>query len=86
MLANHSDLSETEIIKASFSLGNKKWLISFGTIFLMGLMGLLGILACGIGVLFTISIAYLPVYLIYKSVIGFEQLDEIDSIGKNEEF
>ena len=86
ILANHPDLSETEIIRASFSLGNKKWLISFGTIFLMGLMGLLGILACGIGVLFTISIAYLPVYLIYKSVIGFEQMDEIDSIGQKEEF
>ena len=86
ILAFNADLSETDIIKASFSLGNKKWLISFGTMFVAAIIGGLGIIACLIGVLFTISISYLPVYLIYKKVVGFDQPNEIDSIGQKEEF
>lgn len=82
VFANNPDLTEMEIVKASFSLGNKKWLISFGTMIVTFIMGALGVLACGIGLLFTISIAYLPAYLIYKGVIGFDQRDEIDMIGE----
>jgi len=80
---NHEKPVE-EIIKISFKLGNKKWLITFGLLIITGLIGSLGILACGIGVLFTISIFYLPVYIIYKKVVGFEDNDEIDEIGKIE--
>ena len=82
IFANNPELSEMEIVKASFKLGNKKWLISFGTMFVCGLMGLLGILGCGIGILFTISIAYLPAFFIYKEVIGFDDTSEIDLIGR----
>lgn len=71
-----------QIVKLSFNIGTKKWLLSFGLIFLTGLMGMLGIIACGIGVLFTISIIYLPVYFIYKGVVGFDDITDIDLIGK----
>ncbi|WP_460218050.1 hypothetical protein [Psychroserpens sp. MEBiC05023] len=81
VFANNPELSETEIVKLSFSLGNKKWLITFGSIFVTGILGMLGIIACGIGVLFTISIVYLPVYFIYRDVVGFEDHDEIKYIG-----
>ncbi|MDO6760778.1 hypothetical protein Q4566_11250 [Tamlana sp. 2_MG-2023] len=81
--AFNPDLSEIEILKASFKLGNKKWLISFGTMFVASLMGALGILGCGIGILFTISIAYLPVFFIYKEVVGFEKKSAIDEIGNS---
>ncbi|MDD7885509.1 hypothetical protein [Flavivirga sp. 57AJ16] len=81
IFAFNPDLSETEIVKASFALGNKKWLITFGALFVTGILGMLGILGCGIGVLFTISIIYLPVFLIYKEVIGFKADDEIGKIG-----
>ncbi|MBU2949093.1 hypothetical protein KO493_00070 [Tamlana agarivorans] len=79
--AFNPDLSEIEILKASFKLGNKKWWLSFGTMFVAGLMGVLGFLGCGIGILFTISIAYLPVFFIYKEVIGFGRKSAIDEIG-----
>ncbi|MEL0457317.1 hypothetical protein WJN01_13845 [Flavobacteriaceae bacterium SZ-1-7] len=82
IFANNPELSEMEIVKASFKLGNKKWFISFGTMFVCGLMGALGILGCGIGILFTISIAYLPAFFIYKEVIGFDDTSEIDLIGR----
>ena len=55
IFANNPDLSESEIVKASFKLGNKKWLITFGTMFVTGILGMLGVIACGIGLLFTIS-------------------------------
>jgi len=82
ILANNPNLSEMEIVKASFSLGNKKWLITFGTMFVTGILGMLGVLACGIGLLFTISIGYLPVFYIYKGAVGFDDRNEIDKIGK----
>lgn len=85
ILAKNPDLSETEIIKASFALGNKKWLITFGTMFVTGIIGILGVLACGIGLLFTIAIMYLPVFLIYKEVIGFDETSEIDLIGTQDD-
>ncbi len=78
----NTNLSSSEIIKASFSLGNKKWLIIFGLLFVSGIMAeLIGLLLCGIGIFFTISFVYLPVYIVYKEVIGFEDDDEIKQIG-----
>ena len=44
---------------------------------------MLGVIACVIGVIFTISIAYFPSYVIYKDVVGFDGTDEIDEIGTN---
>lgn len=82
VFANNPELTEMEIVKLSFNIGTKKWLLSFGLILLTGLMGMLGIIACFIGVLFTISIMYLPVYFVYKGVVGFEGVTDIDLIGK----
>ena len=81
IFANNPELSEMEIVKASFKLGNKKWLITFGTMFVAGLLGMLGIIGCGIGILFTMSIVYLPVFFIYKEVVGFDDSSEIEQIG-----
>ncbi|GGD13761.1 hypothetical protein [Hyunsoonleella pacifica] len=84
IFANNPDLSETEIIKLSFALGNKKWLISFGSMFVCGILGMLGAIACIVGVVLTVSIMYLPVFLIYKGVLGFDNRNEIDLIGTNQ--
>jgi hypothetical protein len=78
-------MGELDIIKISFKLGNKKWFITFVTMFIAGIIGMLGILACGIGILFTLSIVYLPSLLIYKEVVGFNGNTEIDSIGIQDE-
>ncbi len=85
IFANNPDLSESDVVKASFKLGNKKWLITFGTMFVTGIIAMLGVLACVVGVFFTITIVYLPVFLIYKEVIGFEDKSEIDQIGMGED-
>ncbi|WP_100615191.1 hypothetical protein [Confluentibacter citreus] len=86
ILANNPDLSEMDIVKASFALGNKKWLITFGTMFVAGIIAMLGIFGCVIGIVFTMSIIYLPSFLIYKDAIGFDETNAIDEIGMNDEF
>ncbi|WP_100612175.1 hypothetical protein [Confluentibacter lentus] len=85
ILANNPDLTEMEIVKASFALGNKKWLITFGTMFVAGLVAMLGILGCVIGIVFTMSIIYLPSFLIYKDAIGFDGMHGINDIDTIQE-
>ena len=86
IFAFNPEMSPSEIIKSAFSLGNKKWLIVFGLMFVSGLLAeLVGLLLCGIGVLFTMSFVYLPTYFVYKDSIGFEEDDEIGLIGESPE-
>jgi len=83
MYAYNSHLEIMDIVKASFSLGNKKWLLLFGLIILSSLLAqIIGMVACGIGVLVTAPFVYHPVYLVYKKVIGFSDDDEIKQIGE----
>ncbi|MBT8303520.1 MAG: hypothetical protein KJP09_03545 [Bacteroidia bacterium] len=71
-------LGVMDIVKVSFSLGNKKWLILFGLIIISSLLAqIVGILACGIGVLFTAAFIYHPVYKVYKQVIGFDDKSSV---------
>lgn len=80
--AFNPELSVGEIVKASFKIGNKKWLISFGLIMVASIMAqIVGFLLCGIGLLFTATFVYHPIYIIYKSVIGFDEVSEIETIG-----
>ncbi|WP_396602092.1 hypothetical protein [Algibacter sp. R77976] len=80
--AFNPDLTVGEIVKLSFKLGNKKWLISFGLIFVSALLAhIVGYLMCGIGLFFTTAFTYHPIYLIYKKVIGFDEHSAIDEIG-----
>ncbi len=81
-LAFNPDLDVSSIFSLSFNLGTKKWLLIFGLAVVTGILGFLGVVACGFGILFTISIVYLPPYLIYKQIVGFDTVDSIDLIGK----
>lgn len=73
VFAFNPELSAGEIITASFKLGNKKWLLVFGLIFIASLLAqIVGTLLCGIGILVTAPFVYHPVYLVYKNVIGFD--------------
>lgn len=70
-LAFDEELSAQEILKSSFSLGNKNWLVIFGLIIVMGIIAELGVLLCFVGILFTAMLAKIPVYYMYKDAIGF---------------
>ena len=72
-LAFNESLSAIEIVKASFRLGNKNWLVIFGLVIVMGIVAELGIILCFIGILFTAMLAKIPVYYIYKDGVGFSE-------------
>ena len=81
VFAFNPELSDGDIVKVSFKLGHKKWLLAFGLIFVSSILSqIVGMLLCGIGVLFTAAFVYHPVYLIYKNVIGFGNEDEVNHI------
>ena len=74
IFAFNPELSTSEIVKAGFRLGNKKWLLTFGLMIVCGfLAGIVGILMCCIGIYITTSFSYLPIYLIYKDSVGFDK-------------
>ncbi len=81
IFAFNPDLSANDLIKASFKLGNKIWLVAFGLIFISSILSqLVGMLLCFVGIFFTASFIYMPVYYMYKNTIGFEN----DESGNNE--
>ena len=84
--AFNPELSVGDIVNASFKLGNKKWLISFGLIILSSLLAqIVGFIMCFVGLFFTATFVYHPIYLIYKKVIGFNENDVIEEIGTTSE-
>ncbi len=73
MFAFNADLSTSDLVKASFKFGNKIWLTAFLLIFISALLAeLVGVVMCFIGIFFTASFVYLPMYYLYKEGIGFE--------------
>ena len=72
IFAFHPNLSVSDIVKAGFKLGNKHWLIFFGLILVSGIIAQLGIIACGIGVLFTASYTQIVLYYMFKDTVGFD--------------
>ncbi|MCT8340577.1 hypothetical protein MG296_10965 [Flavobacteriaceae bacterium TK19130] len=74
ILAFNPELSVSEVIKASFKLGNRFWLIIFGLIIIGGLIAQLGIILCGIGIIATASFVHFPMYYLYKDTVGFDEV------------
>ncbi len=72
MFAFNEKLSINDLIKASFKLGHKYWLIAFGLIILSSFIAQLGVLLCVVGVFVTAFFVHLPMYYFYKDTIGFD--------------
>ncbi|WMI68278.1 hypothetical protein [Mangrovimonas sp. YM274] len=73
VFAFNPEMAVGDIVKSSFNLGNKKWLITFGLIIISGLFAeVIGLILCGVGLFITASFSYLPAYYIYKDSVGFE--------------
>ncbi|OAB79780.1 hypothetical protein [Cochleicola gelatinilyticus] len=75
ILAFNPKLTVSELLKASFKLGNKFWLLLFAMMLVSGLIAELGIIACGIGILATVSYVHIAMYYVYKDTVGFEETD-----------
>ncbi|MCF7568916.1 hypothetical protein L3X37_11160 [Sabulilitoribacter arenilitoris] len=86
IFAFNEELGVSDIVKASFKLGTKKWLIGLGLLIVSFLCYLvLGFITCSIGWLFLRPFMYHPTYLIYKKVVGFEETSAIEEIGTSTE-
>lgn len=86
IFAFNPELSTSEIVKAGFRLGNKKWLLTFGLLFVSWVLaGIVGFLMCCIGVYITASFSYLPVYFIYKESVGFDKKEDGQGYGMSYE-
>ena len=78
-LAFSNELSPLEMVKASFTLGNKNWLVVFGLVFVSAFVAQLGLVLCCVGVLFTAMLAKVPTYYMYKDGVGFNEVEEISN-------
>ncbi|WP_159021699.1 hypothetical protein [Formosa sp. L2A11] len=77
VFAFNPERSVSEILKLSFKIGHKKWLLSFGLLIVSGFLAeMIGFLMCCVGLLATLSFTYIPLYIIYKEVIGFENSED----------
>ncbi|WP_431137358.1 hypothetical protein [Psychroserpens mesophilus] len=81
--AFNPELTVSNLLKLSFKLGNKKWFITFGLTLIAGILAqTIGFLMCFVGIFATASFVSVPLYIIYKQVIGFEH-SEIAKIDEN---
>ncbi|NRD19489.1 hypothetical protein HNV08_05475 [Winogradskyella eckloniae] len=85
--AFNPDMAISDIVKMAFDLGNKKWFMAFGLIVVSGILAsVVGFCMCFVGMYVTRSFSSLPVYFIYKEVIGFDDEDETPQIEENTRF
>ena len=76
--AFNPDLTVSNLVKLSFELGNKKWFLTIGLLLVAGFLAqAIGMLLCFIGIFATASFISVPLYFIYKHVIGFDQSEFI---------
>jgi len=75
-LAFNNELTAEDMVRASFSLGNKNWLVIFGLVLVMSIVAELGVILCCLGILFTAMLAKVPAYFMYKYGVGFDAIQD----------
>jgi uncharacterized membrane protein len=60
-------------MKTSFKMVNKHWWQVFGLTVLAGLVSFSGVVACCIGLLFTVPIGIAAMMLAYETIFGAEK-------------
>jgi uncharacterized membrane protein len=61
-----------DAMEASRKLITKNWFAFFGLMIVLGLINLLGVIALGIGVLFTIPLSYCTLYIVFTKLFDQE--------------
>ena len=69
-LAADLELGAWDALQVSRRIVSKRWFAVFGLVFLAGLLSALGLLACIIGVLFTLPIFYAATLYAYEDIFG----------------
>jgi len=81
------DYTSIEAIKTSWKLVTKNWFAHLGFVFMAALIGLVGMIALGVGIFIALPIIFAADYAGYADVTGLNEsnTDEIEEIG-NESF
>ena len=87
IFAFNPEWSISDIVGSGFQLGNKKWFLTFGLLFVSYLaIVILTFVTCGLGSLFLTPFLYHPIYYIYKGTVGFDDFTELNQIGEGDRF
>ncbi|WP_046756564.1 hypothetical protein [Kordia jejudonensis] len=74
------ELNVKDIISLGFKLGTEKWLISLGFLFIVSFFSVVvGMLLCGFGFIATMTFVHIPLYVIYKNIVGFDDEKPVDA-------
>lgn len=77
------EMSIGDIHSIAFKIANKYWFVLFFSALVATFFAFLGIVLCVVGIIATLAFIYMPFYIAYKEVVGFEDEieDEINLIG-----
>ncbi len=79
-----ANLNAAQAIKYSILLVSKQPLVLLGLVIVAAIGSFIGILGLCIGIFFSYPFVYSMNYVIYKSIIGFDETSEIDEISGTE--
>ena len=79
-LENVKSIKEAWSISNIMTKGNLLSILGFAIV--VGLIGQLGIIACGIGLLISLPLTYVLQYVSYEDGIQQIKVDELEEIGK----
>ncbi len=74
------NLRPIEAIKGSIAVVSKEFLMVFLLLIVSGIISICGIIACCVGIFFTLPIVYAVYYSIYVHSVGFEENTESEEI------
>ncbi|MBL0911877.1 MAG: hypothetical protein IBJ09_05840 [Bacteroidia bacterium] len=70
------DAGPLEAIGTSIKLASKNFFMVLGMALVGGIIGILGVFVCCVGLFFTLSFVYMVNYILYRQAIGFEEMQE----------
>lgn len=78
-----ANFSWIEALKASMAVTFKNWFFLFFILLISVIISFIGVIFCGIGVLFTFPFLYIATFVLYDKIIGFNnEKDDIAKIGE----
>ena len=80
----YKDCSVGQAIDYGLRLSFKNFFILLLAVIVLYICSYLGVLGCGIGIIFTIPFLYAGTFCIYDEALGKEEISEIDQIGTSE--
>ncbi|SMC51534.1 DUF2189 domain-containing protein [Moheibacter sediminis] len=77
------NFSWIEAVKSSISVTSKNWFFLLFILAISFIISFIGVIFCGVGILFTFPFLYIATFVLYDKIIGFNnEADDISKIGE----